>query len=265
MKDVPFVERAGIRKCFTDLVDVLHRHRDAWCREESSNRAVSRLTTSVEILMSCEPVIDPLPASYMKRDKDLVALVNRLDRIYDRLERPTMAAQEAMEALRLLPARSAMPAKPADFLRFAERACLAMLEHEEAFERGGITPNQVQGAVNGLERCHEQQRKRMPQTVLKQHLGIMSSYQRTLNACIRNLIERVDPVMPRYRDHAELQADYAHARARIAELPILMRYTFHVDGVGRVSGMHRDALKPWPGNLDRTEYPTSDELQGRGQ
>jgi hypothetical protein len=75
------------------------------------------------------------------------------------------------------------------------------------------------------------------------------------------LLERVDPVMPRYREHTTFQQAYREAREAVAALCIGGRLTYHVDGIGQVSGVHRDAFKPWPAHdVGDVELPTSDEL-----
>lgn len=154
-----------------------------------------------------------------------------------------------------------MPTATADFLSFAERVGIILQEHAELFTRVGLSTRMVSSFSNAVQRCIAQQEERVPLWVRRQTVGTMSTYQRQLNACLRNLLESVDLIVPRYREHKRFQRAYTKARARLMALPIMVRYTFHVDGVGKVSGVHRDAFKPWPGELGNEEYPTSDELK----
>lgn len=258
MEDTRPEKRSPIRAAFEALVAVCQAHREVWCRDELSNRAMARLFNSVELLGKLEPVQEEPPRKSRSSTSDggLWRVVHRLDRLYDQLE----LTDTRLEGKHQLPARVDMPLEREELLVHAARVVRVLEQYAMDFALMGIDPDQAEGLTYAIRQAMERTRQ-AERAALMQPAGLMSMYQRQLNACLRMLLERVDPVMPRYREHVAFQQAYQQAREAVAALCIGGRLTYHVDGIGQVSGLHREAFKPWPA-VDATdpELPTSDEL-----
>jgi len=258
MKETEAEERSRNRAAFEALVAVCEAHRDVWCRDELSNQAMSRLFNSVELLGKLEPEEEapPRKGGSSTSEGGLWRVVHRLDRLYDRLDQ----LATGLEAKRQLPARVDMPLEREALLVYAERVVRVLERYAMDFELAGIGPAWAEGLADAI-RYAKARTQHAERVALMQAPGRMSMYQRQLNACLRMLLERVDPVMPRYREHAAFQQAYREAREAVAALCIGGRLTYWVDGIGQVSGLHRDAFKPWPApDVGDVELPTSDEL-----
>ena len=258
MDDTRPEKRSPIRAAFEALVAVCWAHREVWCRDELSNRAMARLYNSVELLGKLEPVQEEAPRKNGSSTSDggLWRVVYRLDRLYDQLE----LTDRRPVGKRQLPARVDMPLEREDLLVYAERVVRVLEQYAMDFALMGIDRDQAEGLAHAIRQARERTRQAERATRM-QPAGLMSMYQRQLNACLRMLLERVDPVMPRYREHVAFHQAYQQAREAVAALCIGGRLTYHVDGMGQVSGLHREAFKPWPAvDVTDTELPTSDEL-----
>lgn len=258
MEDTRPEDRSPIRAAFEGLVAVCQAHREVWCTDELSNRAMSRLFNSVELLGKLEPVQEEprRKGGTSASDGGLWRVVQRLDWLYDQVERTDMG----LAGKRALPARVDLPLEREQLLVYAERVVRVLEQYALDFALMGVDPDRAVGLAHAIHQARLRT-KHVERAALMQPADLVGMYQRQLNACLRMLLERVDPVMPRYREHVAFQQAYQQAREAVAALCIGGRLTYHVDGIGQVSGLHRDAYTPWPA-LDATdpELPTSDEL-----
>lgn len=256
MKETEAEERSRNRAAFEALVAVCEAHRDVWCRDELSNQAMSRLFNSVELLGKLERELEAERNSRSASEPGMWRVIHRLDVLYDRVDQ----LAPGLEAKRQLPARADIPLEGDALLVYAERVVRVLERYATDLEAVGIDPDWTERFASAI-RYAQARREHAEREALTQPAGLMHMYQRQLNACLRMLLERVDPVMPRYREHAALQEAYREAREGVAALCIGGRQTTRVDGLGQVSGSHRDALTPWPApDGSEVELPTSDEL-----
>ncbi len=237
------IRRGQVCAAFEHLVEVCQAHVSIWCAHELSNKAMSRLFNSVELLRAEtrdreKVVVEPegsaegMPHWQSSRpDFYLHRIVERLDKVYDRLITP--ANVEAPALAFQLPPREQMPTEPTELVRFARQVCEILLAHPAEMNAARVyegTPVLINAALR--DHARSLLPKRPPQERGR------SMYERQLNACLRMLVEKVDPALTRYRSERAFIKDYKAARRQVEKLLMPVRQTYFVKGAGLVSARH---------------------------
>jgi hypothetical protein len=125
------ISRGQVCAAFEHLVEVCQANVSIWCAHELSNKAMSRLFNSVELLraetrdreqvvVAPEGSAEGMPLWHSSRpDFYLHRIVQRLDKVYDRLIAPAHGEAPALAAQ--LPPREQMPTEPTELVRFARQ------------------------------------------------------------------------------------------------------------------------------------------------
>ncbi|QQR84890.1 MAG: hypothetical protein IPJ76_09665 [Flavobacteriales bacterium] len=249
--------RANECAAFARMVEVCQKHRAVWSKHEVSNRAIARFYTSVDMLLAAidnkeEDYYTPRPGSpYHRLPKELVLqrLVDRANAVYDHLEKPSSRVR-----VDDLPPRSMMPFDEAGLVRFCAAIDAQLGQHRESRATFGSFSNLYRLLHAALKQYAE---STAPQQPLIQTARSMGAYRRCLNSCLRALIERVDPCLPRYAEHREFQEEYIAARKNIMAITVDARRTYHVAGYGAASLRHTRANEwtPWNDPLAQLHLP----------
>lgn len=240
-------KRASECAAFARMVEVCAKHRAVWCQHEISNRAFARFYTSVDMLQAAidnkeEDYYVPKPGSpYYRPPKEEVMrrLVDRVSNVYEHLARPSSRIR-----VDDLPPRSMMPTDEVGLVRFCMAVDWHLGQHPETRTTFGSFSHLYRMLHTALRQYAAHTAPPEPSIQTARSMG---AYRRCLNSCLRALIERVDPCLPRYAEHREFQEEYFVARKKIMALTVDARRTYHVAGYGAASLRHTRANEwtPW--------------------